>query len=358
MTSIVRDLYLSADGGIRRRNRYLSLQRALLFRMLRNGYITPKKITNAAIALFRYLARSDISSAYPILMNFETWNECNANCTFCRALDGRIYDHNPSGDGVIQKGQMELEDYKKIIDEVKESLLIAVPYVNGEPLLYKDLFNAIKFTSDRKIATIISTNGMPLNARNSEALIRSRLTFIKIAISGMTQETHKIQSRLTNIDRILKNVEQLCQIKNDAKSDLVVMLDFMEYDYNRHEVAIAEGFCNRLKIMFNVRPGNLHMSTWGEGIGSEPAAPPSTNLCDFPWFAVTVDWDKKLYPCCDHVSWSQANPIDTYTGDSQQITNIWNGNFMRNFRRIHTTKGRGSIDICKNCHRSGLAFKE
>jgi len=326
--------------------------------MLRNRYVSLKKLANCAVAIARYKIGSRFSSAYPILMNFETWNECNANCTFCRAIDGRIYDYNPSGTGQIAKGQMDIGAFKSIIDEVKDSLLVAVPYVNGEPLLYKDIYEAIKYASDRKIATVISTNGMPLNKANADKLINSKLTFVKIAISGMTQEHHVKQSRLTKIEVILDNIEYLAQTRKKVGSDLIILLDFMEYDYNKHEIADAREFCDRLDIMMNVRPGNQHMSEWGEGIAETPKVSASTSLCQFPWFAITVDWNKKLYPCCDHVVWSGAESISDYQSTPGEIRQQWNGAFMQKFRTTHSKSGRQAIPICSDCQRSGLAFKE
>ena len=95
------------------------------------------------------------------MINFELWNESNAECTFCRTIDGDIYDHNPSSSQniPIPKGKMSLELYKDVINQSKNHLLIAVLYVNGEPLLYNRVYEAIQYATDQNIATVISTNG-------------------------------------------------------------------------------------------------------------------------------------------------------------------------------------------------------
>ena len=100
------------------------------------------------------------------------------------------------------------------------------------------------------------------------------------------------------------------------------------------------------------------MTEWGEGIGETPPVTTLDELCNFPWFAITVDWDNKLYPCCDHVVWTDASFIAEYSESPQFVADQWNGTYMRNFRRLHKNNGRSAIPICENCQRNGLAFKE
>ena len=56
---------------------------------------------------------------------------------------------------------------------IDDHILIAVLYINGEPLMYTDLYKAIKFASDRKVATLISTNGELLTEKNIQKIVPS-----------------------------------------------------------------------------------------------------------------------------------------------------------------------------------------
>mgnify|MGYP002837368733 CR=1 FL=1 len=91
---------------------------------------------------------------------FELWNECNAQCTFCRPADGKIHNLTENSSiSYIEKGRMPLSTYQAVIDQVKDHILIGILYLNGEPLMYKDLVPALRYATDRKVATLIATNG-------------------------------------------------------------------------------------------------------------------------------------------------------------------------------------------------------
>ena len=90
---------------------------------------------------------------------------------------------------------MDIKIYEKIIDEAKDYLLMSVPYINGEPLLSKDIYRAIEYANKNKVGSLISSNGIILNKKNTEKLLETGLDFFKrVHISGMgTNEIHKIE---------------------------------------------------------------------------------------------------------------------------------------------------------------------
>ena len=80
-----------------------------------------------------------------------------------------------------------------------------IPYVNGEPLMYKDIYEAIKYANQKKLLTLIASNGILLNNNNSEKLVDAGLDFIKVHISGFTNQVHQIQHRKGNVDGRLRS---------------------------------------------------------------------------------------------------------------------------------------------------------
>lgn len=298
------------------------------------------------------------------MMNFELWNECNAQCTFCRTIDGSIYNSNPveNSSPFISKGRMPLQVYQDIIDQVKEQLLIAVLYVNGEPLMYKDLCSAIRYASGRKVATIIATNGALLSKDKIVELLDSGLDLIKIAITGFTQEIYTVQHRNTNIEKIKENLRNLAYLKKERRSGLIIMLDYILYDYNQHEKERASEFCAELGFIFNIRPGNYSKlaeerpDLIPKEIPKEPKLP-IQELCEWPWQVMTINWNGDMLPCCDYVTWSDVKPYATFETGETRVEEIWNGETAVNNRLVHLKEGRKGINICSQCSRTGTAFK-
>lgn len=347
------------------KNRYILLRINILLTILAKGKISIKKVFNVAKSWLAHKLRSSRTSKYPFIINFELWNECNAQCTFCRTLDGDIYDQNPSnsGDTPVPKGKMSLELYKDVIDQSKEHLLIAVLYVNGEPLMYNGLYEAIRYASDRKVATVISTNGELMNESNSIKLLESDLDFLKVAISGFSDETFLIQHRECHIDKIKDNMRRFARLIKEGNYRTLVMLDFVVYQYNHQELEAARQFCEEHGFVFNTRPGNLfHLEDDHADLLANEKPPhnlelPLKDLCEWPWQVMTINWNGDVFPCCDYVVWNDIEPLARFEAGETDLAGIFNGDSAVKNRSLHATQGRKAIDICSACPRTSTAFK-
>ncbi|MCX5703416.1 MAG: radical SAM protein [Candidatus Omnitrophica bacterium] len=325
--------------------------------MIKRKKITVKKIFNALYCYAAYFLKLKKSAVSPYLINFELWNECNERCVFCRTNEGEIYDANPDYPGqYIAKGAMRFEIFKGVISQVKDRLIMVVPYVNGEPLLSKDVYKVIQYASDNDIATMIATNGILLNGDNCAKLLGAGLDFIKIHISGFTQPTHRIEHREGDIELIKENLRCLARMNREGGYGMLIMLDYILYRHNKHELQRAREFSDELGIMFNVRRG------YRKGLEhiepSTPAPPSMADVpCDWLWTVLTIDWNGKILPCCDSVIWSGTGDYGCFLNGDTDILSIWNGPKAIAMRNTHLTKGRAPIPICSSCSRLGVKFK-
>lgn len=339
------------------RNRYMVLRLRILWNILRKRKLSFRKIANALHSLAAHQLKLLTSGRMPFVITFELINECNARCGVCRTPEGKIIDRNPKGgDNSIKTGSMPPDLFNSIIDQVQYDLIMAVLYVNGEPLLYDSLYDVIRYASSRRVATMISTNGFLLTEERSIKLLDSGLDFIKIAVSGFSGQTARIQHRTGDIERVKTEVRNLVRLNHERGQHLIIMMDFISYRYNDHELEEARRFCLELGIIFNVRPG-IYMGV--EGIEPPPEMQPTdveTSLCDWPWKMLTINWNGDLMACCDHTMWSGAPKYATFTTDKTQIKNIWNGSEVAAIRSAHINKGRSALPACASCRRKGTAF--
>jgi len=339
------------------KNRYILLRLRIIIGIIRKRKVSARKLFNATRCFLSYWMRSGKSSRAPFLINFELWNECNEKCLFCRTARGEIYDQNPNGGGeFIPKGKMPYEMYAEIINQVKDYLLMAVLYVNGEPLLYKDIFRAIKLATEHGVATTIATNGILLNEKKCSQLLNAGIDFIKIAVSGYSQEVYSIQHRLGDIEKIKRNIISLARMNRQGGHGAIIMIDYILYNHNRDEVDAFRNFANELGIMFNLRQGNPKGMEDTES--PQTTAPLPVNIpCDWLWKILTVNWNGDLLPCCDYTVWSGSRPYARFEMNETRIAQVWNGDEIMKMRRTHATKGRKPIPICSVCSRRGTAFK-
>jgi len=341
-------------------NQYFKLKIKLLFLLFKKGKITFKKIFNAIFCLASYYMSLKKTGTYPFIINFELWNECNESCVFCRDENGVIDNINQNEkDHIIKKDKMDIKIYEKVIDECKDYLMMSVPYINGEPLLSKDIYHAIEYANKNKIGTLISSNGIILNKRNSERLLKTGLDFLKVHISGMTNEVHNIEHRKGNVETILKNLEYLSEFKKNNNYETLIMLDYISYKHNQHEIEQAKEFAKKNNLIFNLRAGHGRgLEHLGESSYDENELP-LKNKCVWLWTTLATDYDGSVYPCCAHTSFSNAKGYGILNADnnSKQIKKFWNSEYSKEMKKIHVEEGRAPIDICSRCPRKSISFE-
>ncbi|MEK7674109.1 MAG: radical SAM/SPASM domain-containing protein [Patescibacteria group bacterium] len=337
--------------------KYFRLKLKIILSLLGKRKITLRKIFNTLYCYVAYCLKLNKSAVTPFLINFDLSNYCNERCIFCRTEDGKLYDQNPTNKcGFLEMGMMNIEIFKDIIQQTKKTLLMAVPYVNGEPFIYKDLGKALKIATDNNVATMIATNGILLNEENINLALNNGLDFIKIQVSGYTQSAHNIEHRVGSVEAIKESLKLLSKKIKERKSSLIVMIDYILYKHNAHELELFRKFAKDLEFMFSVRPGNpLFMEDKEEKQYTKQL--PTNVPCDWLWKILTINWNGDIFPCCDFVTWSDIKGYGTFVPGETNILKIWNGTGAMKMREIHKKHGRGPILICSKCPRSGVEFK-
>ena len=115
----------------------------------------------------------------------------------------------------------------------------------------------LRLLKDLKMGSMLSSNGLLLNKKNIDLILSEDLDQIKIHVSGFTNKIHQIQHRLGDVELIKKNLKDLSMEIKKRKSNLIVLVDYILYEHNKHEVDIFKKFNDKeLGFDFNIRPGN------------------------------------------------------------------------------------------------------
>jgi len=341
------------------RNQYLNLKFRIILTALRKRKITLRKLWNAAGCSLSYLLQNEHSGLMPVVLSLELGNDCNTSCLFCRDEEGTIYNINPAEPllGGIAKGRMPVDMAEDFIRQAGRDALIAVLYTNGEPLLYNHLGRIVKCCTDHGLASMIATNGLLLNELRIRELLNNGIDFIKVQLSGFTQDVYSVQVRRGDVEQLKDNIRLLIKIRNAGHHDTVILVDWISYQYNAHQLPLIAQFCQELNIMLNIRPGNPR----GGLEGKEPALPaeklPLEESCDWPWKTLQVNFNGDILICCDGVVFSGCPALATHTTGKTDLRNVWNGAAFQNVRQSLKTRGRAAIPICAQCSRRGIHFK-
>jgi len=340
----------------RPRNRYLGVQAQLLLRAIRTRKISVRKLWNVFLNHAHYWLKTEQGPPAPFILTLELWNECNAGCLFCRDKKGNIRDLNPAKRAPIMKGKMSPAMAMEIIGQVKEDVMTAVLYTTGEPFLYPELGQVIRYATDNKVTTVIASNGLMMTEEKVRDVLEAGLDLIKIQLSGWTQDIYSIQIRYGEVEKLKENIRMLARMNREGNYGTIILIDYILYNYNKHQLPLVRQFCQELGVNMNIRPGNPA----GGLENLEPVVPEQLPLkisCDYLWKAMQVNFNGDIFPCCEATVWSGAKPYEVFKMGQTNVREVWRGKAAQAWRHMMNTKGRAAEPMCAQCNRRGVCFK-
>ena len=270
-----------------------------------------------------------IVGKFPIHLDIESTNRCNLRCTFCDKLPYLKKD---------QIGDMDINLYKKIIDEgIKYGLMSVKLSYRGEPLMYKNIVEMIRYAKEKGIVDIyFNTNGMLLNEKMSEALVDVGLNRISISIEGTDHIAFEKERKGAKFLTIEKNIEKLIRIRDKKKSDVPrvrVQTVLLERIYLEDYCKYWESKCDEVSAIDYKDSVNRQ-----RGIKYSWACPQL-------WQRMTIEWDGTIFPCnnCDIRSMALGNCED------RSFHEFWYSAKIQNMRKAHKSGLSDQIEACDGC---------
>ncbi len=152
---------------------------------------------------------------FPLNLNIEITTKCNLACTFC-------YHRELTKE---QKIHMNLDLFKKIIDEAKKYKLPAVNLNGlGEPITHPKLVEMIEYCRDSGIEDIMfHTNGTVMTEKLAKKLVRSGLTQIIFSLDTTDKKIFEEMRVGANFEKVNGNVERFISVRNSLKSKLPIV---------------------------------------------------------------------------------------------------------------------------------------
>jgi len=161
--------------------------------------------------------------AVPFSLHIDPTNLCNFRCTFC-----------PTGDLDLlrtvgrSKGQMTVELFKKIIDELSEMCIASGQKVNelhiykdGEPLVHKEFAKMAAYVKNKNVAESVqtTTNAALLTKDRTMEIIDSGLDLIRVSVEHVNDNGYKKITKIFGDYNLVKeNVKFLFEEKTRRKN--------------------------------------------------------------------------------------------------------------------------------------------
>jgi radical SAM protein with 4Fe4S-binding SPASM domain len=317
---------------------------------------TPGKIFNLARLRCSYflsvLLKMPVVAGYPSGISIEPTTKCNLACIEC-----------PSGQKALSRssGNMEISLYKKIINELAPSLIFINLYFQGEPFLHPGIFEMITAAKEKRIYTIISTNGHFLNPRNSKKIVESKLDRLLICLDGITQDVYEKYRKKGNVRKVIEGIENLVKYKklqNSVYPHIIIQSLITRYNqYQLHELKKffknlgADHVSFKSMQISNLKKENTLIPTKGKFSryrstedGNYIIKSRLPDRCWRIWSSAVITYNGMVIPCCFDKDASRVFG-NAY---KNSIKDIWKNGKYNEFRKS-VLNSRKNVDICCNC---------
>lgn len=179
-----------------------------------------------------------------VIIMIDVVGACNLRCPSCPvgAWGG---DEPAYATGRISEVFLE-EILQKALDEVS---VRSVGLFNwSEPLLHPNLPELIRLVRSLNLPCAVSSN---LNLlRDPEELLATRLNWLRVSVSGFTQETYRRAHVRGDIEKVKANMRRLAEAKDRLSSNVTLQLYYHKYIDNESEESLMRKFAHSLGFDF------------------------------------------------------------------------------------------------------------
>lgn len=285
----------------------------------------------------------------PIAISIEPTTSCNLRCPQC-----------PSGlrEFTRDTGMLDVSLNKKIIDELKDTLMYITYYFQGEPYLNKSFLDMVAYASSHNIYTATSSNAHYLTKDVSEATIKSGLKRLIISVDGTTQESYGKYRIGGKLDKVLEGTRNIVEAKKNAGKGPHIIWQFIVFGHNENELKEIKTLAKEYGVdelgiktaqvydfttNIDLIPDNEAYARYSKK-GVPKIKNKLLNHCWRLWHGCVITWDGKIAPCCFDKDASHQ------FGDLRESSfiDIWKNAQYNAFRKL-VLKSRKNIDICQNC---------
>src|SRR5437867_4489419 len=172
------------------------------------SHLTAKKLLNILRIEWKFWTNDPVvDGLYPYTLFVDLSNACNLKCPLC-----------PTGLGNLlpRDNRMSLENYKRVVEPLKDYLYQVFLFNNTEPFLNREVYDIIEFNRASNIGSVVSSNlSLKIDARR---LVASGLEYLIVSGDGVTQDVYGQYRVNGKVQLVIDNVRRIIEEKRKARS--------------------------------------------------------------------------------------------------------------------------------------------
>lgn len=274
---------------------------------------------------------------YPEVVYIDITNGCNLRCIMC-----------PQSKGLKrEKMTMGLNDFAKIIDQISISRPRVFLHLSGEPLLNKNLYEIIKYATDKGCSVGMHSNATLLSEEMSIQILKSPLNNICFSFDGCSKEIYERLRIGANFEKVKLQIETFLKLKlaMGAKKPYTYVEIIRMRETQGHIPDFIRYWRHRGVDRVKVR----ECVTW-LGLTDDHRVKIPRNFGHFSCTEIfnkcSILADGTIVPCCMDVEGRLplGNILET------NFDEIWNGELYNRLRTHHINNTVPENIICYGCH--------
>lgn len=288
----------------------------------------------------------------PTQVILETTNSCNLNCPYCMVgmQNDLTAKHGNTAHNLMTRpiGFMTEETFQLVRKELnKFGIRKVYLHFQGEPFLNKLTPRFARVLKEDGLEVGVFTNGQAFNENNIGELAKAKVDLIRFSVDGASEETYQQNRVGGKFQKVYDNMKKMTDAHKGAATR--IEWQFLAMRNNEHEIEKAKLMAKELGVHIFVkgfRVTDPELVPKGDQYKCRCYPKPCTDI----YHQIGIYWNGDIVPCCYDVDGKEIMGNLHESG----LSNIWNGNKYRNFRKradMFLKAPDAEPDICKSCLR-------
>jgi MoaA/NifB/PqqE/SkfB family radical SAM enzyme len=299
-------------------------------------FLNFRKIVNIIRVKVEEKLGKTIVKGKPFFIKIEPTNRCNLRCKGCmHAVDRQEIEKS----GFL--GNMDFKVFKKIIDPLQKYLIRVSLYYMGESLVHPEISKMVKYLSDRKIGSVISSNLNYLPEKLAHELVKNKLTYLIVSVDGIKPKTYESIRCGGDINKVIENIKLIQAEKKKQKSKYpIIEVQTINFkDIKEDEIKEIKKIAKDLGVeKFFLKE---------DGLRYHREKTPEKKRCYWLYAHPSFRWDGTLEPCC---FFYENESLFFGNIEKEKFDDIWNNQKYQEARKYFKTGEKGRDDLkCYDC---------
>jgi radical SAM protein with 4Fe4S-binding SPASM domain len=272
---------------------------------------------------------------YPPNIQIEPTSVCNFRCVMCYQAD-KSFSNKSNG----FMGHMDIDLFKKIIDEIEGKIEAVTLASRGEPTLNPKIIEMVQYCKNKFLGFKINTNASLLNENLIKNLLDANFAEIVFSADAADKETYEKIRINGKYEKVFKNLELFSQIKKSdfPNSNTLTKISGVKIkeSQNIEEMKTKVGKYVDVVQLVDYTPWE---SSYDNPVGytNEP--------CHQLWHRMFVWQDGKANPC----DYDYKSKLSKWNVKDNTISEIWNSDEYNDYRSMHINNMRKDLYPCDRC---------